>query len=99
MIRRPPRSTLFPYTTLFRSFGAANAKLNIKKLDLQTQLTGIAPETDWENIQNADLANIKGSANISVEATVEASMKGYEFEKDEDGFINEVEQGDRKSVV
>src|SRR3712207_7504278 len=23
MIRRPPRSTLFPYTTLFRSFGDA----------------------------------------------------------------------------
>src|SRR5436190_17330028 len=28
MIRRPPRSTLFPYTTLFRSTGLA-AKLNI----------------------------------------------------------------------
>src|SRR3712207_9448087 len=25
MIRRPPRSTLFPYTTLFRSFGIARA--------------------------------------------------------------------------
>src|SRR2546429_5827150 len=25
MIRRPPRSTLFPYTTLFRSFAAALA--------------------------------------------------------------------------
>src|SRR5258708_31625040 len=25
MIRRPPRSTLFPYTTLFRSLGAAYA--------------------------------------------------------------------------
>src|SRR2546430_5169034 len=25
MIRRPPRSTLFPYTTLFRSLGAAPA--------------------------------------------------------------------------
>src|SRR5438874_13742461 len=24
MIRRPPRSTLFPYTTLFRSLGPAN---------------------------------------------------------------------------
>src|SRR2546427_4997809 len=24
MIRRPPRSTLFPYTTLFRSHGAAD---------------------------------------------------------------------------
>src|SRR5256885_13007779 len=26
MIRRPPRSTLFPYTTLFRSFTRAAAK-------------------------------------------------------------------------
>src|SRR5258708_20543882 len=25
MIRRPPRSTLFPYTTLFRSVGTRNA--------------------------------------------------------------------------
>src|SRR5260221_10545379 len=25
MIRRPPRSTLFPYTTLFRSFRSASA--------------------------------------------------------------------------
>src|SRR3712207_8730824 len=25
MIRRPPRSTLFPYTTLFRSFNAKSA--------------------------------------------------------------------------
>src|SRR2546426_7808923 len=25
MIRRPPRSTLFPYTTLFRSFAGAGA--------------------------------------------------------------------------
>src|SRR5258708_11285423 len=27
MIRRPPRSTLFPYTTLFRSHGADSADL------------------------------------------------------------------------
>src|SRR5690349_24241002 len=27
MIRRPPRSTLFPYTTLFRSAGARDAAL------------------------------------------------------------------------
>src|SRR5438034_6204031 len=26
MLRRPPRSTLFPYTTLFRSFGRAEGK-------------------------------------------------------------------------
>src|SRR3712207_8257523 len=27
MIRRPPRSTLFPYTTLFRSFRSASARI------------------------------------------------------------------------
>src|SRR3712207_9306718 len=29
MIRRPPRSTLFPYTTLFRSICLANAMANV----------------------------------------------------------------------
>src|SRR2546430_10754557 len=28
MIRRPPRSTLFPYTTLFRSGGVAAVRIN-----------------------------------------------------------------------
>src|SRR2546425_6288658 len=28
MIRRPPRSTLFPYTTLFRSFGTASCPVH-----------------------------------------------------------------------
>src|SRR3712207_9206139 len=32
MIRRPPRSTLFPYTTLFRSRGA---KLALRRADLR----------------------------------------------------------------
>src|SRR3712207_7538459 len=31
MIRRPPRSTLFPYTTLFRSFGIASREENTVK--------------------------------------------------------------------
>src|SRR2546430_11018964 len=29
MIRRPPRSTLFPYTTLFRSLGRGAAELGL----------------------------------------------------------------------
>src|SRR3712207_8292293 len=40
MIRRPPRSTLFPYTTLFRSSprpgpGSARAEWNIELLKLE----------------------------------------------------------------
>src|SRR3712207_7268359 len=35
MIRRPPRSTLFPYTTLFRSGSQAN--LNVENNDSSTK--------------------------------------------------------------
>src|SRR5438067_8013436 len=34
MLRRPPRSTLFPYTTLFRSEGAERAFRHLRVLDL-----------------------------------------------------------------
>src|SRR5437899_12216008 len=33
IIRRPPRSTLFPYTTLFRSSGAADKVLRVRATD------------------------------------------------------------------
>src|SRR2546422_4920467 len=42
MIRRPPRSTLFPYTTLFRSMGA--------QADLASA------QATYEQAQTADLA-------------------------------------------
>src|SRR3712207_7386145 len=35
MIRRPPRSTLFPYTTLFRSLGQQGVGLVIGKLAIR----------------------------------------------------------------
>src|SRR5258708_11654653 len=50
MIRRPPRSTLFPYTTLFRSFltqasaGAWNGffALHVRALGLADSVAGVA---------------------------------------------------------
>src|SRR5437588_7699228 len=42
MIRRPPRSTLFPYTTLFRSKNAKPTKTHTRK-----QLTGGTGLTRW----------------------------------------------------
>src|SRR3989454_12655804 len=41
MIRRPPRSTLFPYTTLFRSDQIGAAGLD---LDRQRIVVGVRPE-------------------------------------------------------
>src|SRR3712207_8451326 len=37
MIRRPPRSTLFPYTTLFRSAVAVGGYLLVNKYDRQIE--------------------------------------------------------------
>src|SRR5258708_20542307 len=34
MIRRPPRSTLFPYTTLFRSVGFATVQHDVRETKL-----------------------------------------------------------------
>src|SRR5256884_2729776 len=40
MIRRPPRSTLFPYTTLFRSGGFAASSLDLQE-NLLARFPGI----------------------------------------------------------
>src|SRR3712207_7108649 len=34
MIRRPPRSTLFPYTTLFRSHPPADSQVDVERVEL-----------------------------------------------------------------
>src|SRR2546426_11706469 len=39
MIRRPPRSTLFPYTTLFRSLGAAQERVRVASPDGRNRVT------------------------------------------------------------
>src|SRR2546422_6242147 len=59
MIRRPPRSTLFPYTTLFRS------------RDTQRALTAYRAEDD-ERGPDRDVAHFRGSVRPAVEATVSA---------------------------
>src|SRR5256884_5951239 len=49
MIRRPPRSTLFPYTTLFRScarIGTPATDTNSNPTETLNQRTGISPSTE-----------------------------------------------------
>src|SRR5258708_28887763 len=47
MIRRPPRSTLFPYTTLFRSFGKeSRASIQRVRLKAKAHAAGIRTTGD-----------------------------------------------------
>src|SRR5256885_12985451 len=39
MIRRPPRSTLFPYTTLFRSFSSQTVQIKGNSKQTKKQIT------------------------------------------------------------
>src|SRR5260370_16485488 len=57
MIRRPPRSTLFPYTTLFRSRGAHGVVLlgGAGALRRRAARLGVGPlEARWLDVPQAD---------------------------------------------
>src|SRR3712207_9111557 len=58
MIRRPPRSTLFPYTTLFRSAwaSAASFRATDKRGGANGARIRLAPQKDWEANQPTELA-------------------------------------------
>src|SRR3712207_7443057 len=61
MIRRPPRSTLFPYTTLFRSVTDGNdlefARQIIEKYDLDSRARAILISPVWNEADLIEVAN------------------------------------------
>src|SRR5258707_5268489 len=58
MIRRPPRSTLFPYTTLFRSVGH-DAQLDLRVVGAGDHMAGRGNEGDRKSTRlNSSHANI-----------------------------------------
>src|SRR3712207_7772631 len=61
MIRRPPRSTLFPYTTLFRSRAAARARLPAARIQSQRNV----PHQVARVSAHAHPGNPPGTATIS----------------------------------
>src|SRR5256885_9175841 len=44
MIRRPPRSTLFPYTTLFRSLSDLTASDRLRRITSRQPRIGVSPD-------------------------------------------------------
>src|SRR3712207_8038319 len=67
MIRRPPRSTLFPYTTLFRSMDGIS---QVKMLDHSGNIGCIV-------IHVMTVAHLRGAAMRSEEHTSELQSRQY----------------------
>src|SRR5256885_11555559 len=73
MIRRPPRSTLFPYTTLFRSPGLTNATTGVANAaldsipmvvisgDVPSHFYGRHPHQEFNLHQDADQLDRKST--------------------------------------
>src|SRR3712207_7005625 len=76
MIRRPPRSTLFPYTTLFRSPSARWANPAQKRLKPVSTFTGVCAPVTGSNT----VARVKvWSGNVSVaESPMESQARSEE---------------------
>src|SRR2546430_8258302 len=69
MIRRPPRSTLFPYTTLFRSLDAREALLEAVLGDREEELGGGA-EAAHQGDQELDLRSEEHTSELQSQSNL-----------------------------
>src|SRR5258707_10931903 len=76
MIRRPPRSTLFPYTTLFRSWHLATDNFEVGLTELEFAIFRISAAFErWQSdCQRSKAAEIR---NRSEEHTSELQSRQY----------------------
>src|SRR5256884_9715142 len=94
MIRRPPRSTLFPYTTLFRSnlVPAANYTINTSpgKYQLVWRVENVSP-VQAEALLRA-MARTSGGDPAATDSTRVLRIPGFKNRKYETEFLVEAEK-------
>src|SRR5260370_14417697 len=87
MIRRPPRSTLFPYTTLFRSRGrevADDAELVARKDGVLGPLllaVAVAVRAHRDDLRARDRQQEIGRAHVCTPVTLESRMPSSALKK------------------
>src|SRR3712207_8978778 len=77
MIRRPPRSTLFPYTTLFRSMETAVPQSRTDRLNLRVTEAEKALLTEAAVLEHVPLSAFVLAAARSEEHTSELQSRQY----------------------
>src|SRR3712207_7385510 len=79
MIRRPPRSTLFPYTTLFRSLAGVQLVTSDAHRGLVEAIGAALPGAAWQRCRTHYAANLMAVCpkNRSEEHTSELQSRQY----------------------
>src|SRR5437868_10233292 len=92
MIRRPPRSTLFPYTTLFRSFSAEQRtkEIGVRKV-LGASVTGIVAPRDRKSTR-------LNSSHVSISYAVFCLKKKKKKQINNKHFIKKLQTNEHKYI-
>src|SRR2546421_7138523 len=70
MIRRPPRSTLFPYTTLFRSLLTLFVRAKVKEPEAWHR-----SRTDWSNRSEEHTSELQSRSDLVCRLLLEKKKK------------------------
>lgn len=72
--------------------GIGNLKLSVNNITVKSSVSGYQG-VDWDNPTIEQMENLRGSASIHVDATLENSSKMIELPQNENGYIDEIEFG------
>src|SRR2546430_13734737 len=73
MIRRPPRSTLFPYTTLFRSHTGKPRAAASRSCHVEVSTV----TTTWHEDRKEHTSELQSQSNLVCRLLLEKKNKGY----------------------
>lgn len=71
--------------------GLGNAHLKINKAVVKTNLEGVDPNIDWSNPSPEQLMGASGTSSIEVDARLESSIEGLEYETNSQGYIDDMD--------
>src|SRR5437660_3688674 len=77
MLRRPPRSTLFPYTTLFRSERMCVVPEDMKSSRTSCDRYPVSPVISARYTEAAGESSVRSAASRSEEHTSELQSRGH----------------------
>lgn len=70
--------------------GVGNMNIKVHNATIETKLTGVPQDINWEDASVEELSKAKGTADIIVDAELDYSFKGINLITNENGYIDDV---------